>query len=167
RHLEEVLPLQMPVLDGGDQVGAPVDRVLGAAAGVGAAAPLIGEDDGVAGVVEGRRVPVGHVGVEQLGDARGVLGVGDVQQDAVAAAGAGGQRQVRIDGDVVAVVGLGGVLGGNAGGSAAPPAGDGARLAIGEDARAVDDRGLFRCVQRHLDHVDREQGRLGVLFGLA
>src|SRR5690606_36315929 len=79
----EALPVQFPVLDGGDQVGAPVGGVLGAATRLGAAAPFIGGSDLVAGVVEGRRVPVGHVGIEQFGNPGRVLRVRDDQQDAV------------------------------------------------------------------------------------
>ena len=154
---------QGAVVDGGDHIGAPGGRVGRLTARADAAAPFIGEDDLVAGVVEGGRVPVGHVGVEDVGHPGRVLRVRDVQQDAVAAAGAGGQPDLGIDGDVVALVGLGGALAGEAGGPAAPQAGD-ASAGVGEDAGAVDDGGVLRPVEVHLDDVDREQGgvRIGV-----
>ncbi len=142
RQLVEAVAGQGAVRDGGDHIGAPGRRILGPATRADAAAPLVGEDHLVAGVVEGRRVPVGHVRIEHLRGPRRVLRIGDVQQDAVAAAGAARQSDLRIDGDVVALVGLGRVLAGDAGTAAAPQTGDAARGRVGEDARAVDDGGL-------------------------
>ena len=167
RQLEEALADEAAVLDRGDQVGAPGGRVLGPAARRGAAAPFVREQHLVPGRVEGGGVPVGHVRIEQLGHPRRVLRIRDVQQDAVAAARAGRQTDLGIDGDVVAVVGRAAFLPRDAVAAALPQARHRAGLAVGEDARPVDDGGLLRRVQRHLDHVDRIQRRLGIVGRLA
>ena len=113
-QLVEGLALQLVVFDGGDQVGTPVGGRVRRATRADATAPLVGEDDLVAGVAEGRRVPVGHVRIEHLGDACRIVGIGDVQQEAVAAAGPGRAVDGRIDGDVMSLVGLGRPLAGHA-----------------------------------------------------
>src|SRR5690606_35490191 len=83
--------LELAVVQGEDRVRAPFPPVGGAAAGSGAATPFVGEDDLFAVVAEGRGVPVGEVRIHHLVDADGVGHVPDVQQDAVARAGPGGQ----------------------------------------------------------------------------
>ena len=86
--------------------------VVVAALGCAAAAPLVGEHDLAAVVAEGGRVPVGEVGVGHGGETEGVGGVGDVEEEAVAAACAARQADVGVDGDVVALGGAGaGALG--------------------------------------------------------
>src|SRR5207253_7613954 len=91
------------VQDGG---AAPVDRIPLPAARTSSATPLFGEDDLRAVVVERCRVPVREVrvrgGVETLRSLR----IADVQQDAVARAGAGGQTDLREHRDVVTLVGF-------------------------------------------------------------
>ena len=66
-------------------------RVGGAAARLAAAAPLVGVEHFGAVVAEGGGVPEGVVGIADGVDALGVDGVGDIEQDAVAGAGAGGE----------------------------------------------------------------------------
>ncbi len=157
RHLEVAAELELAVDDVVDRVRAPGQRVVGAAARPAAAAPLVGEDDLGAVVVEGRRVPVGEALVDDLVDALRVQRVGDVEQDAVARAGAGGDPALGEHGDVVALVGAVGLLGVVAVVAAPPQPGQDAGLGVGEHGRAVDDARLGRLVDRDLDDVDAEQ----------
>ena len=76
-----------------------VARHLGCAA----AAPLVGEQDLGAVVVERRRVPVGEVGVGHGVEAHRMRRIADVEQEAVALARAAGETDRRIDRDVVAL----------------------------------------------------------------
>ena len=84
RHLVVAGEIQLAVIDLVDRVGAPGHGILRPAARSSAAAPLVGEDHLGAGVVEGRRVPVGEPLVHHRVDARGRRRIGDVQNDAVA-----------------------------------------------------------------------------------
>jgi hypothetical protein len=72
----------------------------------------------------------------------GRRGIGDVEQDAVARAGAGRDLGLREDGDVVALVGAARFLGLVAVVAAGPEAGELAGGGVGEDCGAVDDAGL-------------------------
>ena len=127
RHLVVALEHQLLVDDVENGVGAPVRQVGRAAAGPRAAAPLVGEEDLGAVVVERRRVPVGEVLVGGVVQPLRVHGIRDVHQDAVARAGAGGQADFGEHGDVVALVGLAGALRVRAMIAALPQAGDVAR----------------------------------------
>ena len=85
-----------------DRVRAPAQLVGRAAARGRAAAPLVGEEDLLAVVGERRAVPVGEQRVGDGVDALRVRRVGDVDQQAVALAGAGGEVELLVDRDVVA-----------------------------------------------------------------
>ena len=160
RHLEVAGELHLPVDDVEEGVGAPLRSVGRPAAGARAAAPLVGEDHLGAVVVERRRVPVRVVRVTHRIEPHRVHRIGDVEQDAVALAGAGGEAELGVGRDVVAGVGVGqrGVRRAgrvqSAPGSVfcsplnAPVAG------IGEDPRLADDRRRLGGVERDLDHVD-------------
>ena len=150
---------------------------VGTAAGLGSAAPFIGVEHLGAVVAEGGGVPVGVVGIADGVDALGVDGVGDVEQDSVTGAGAGGEADGGIDGDVVALVGGGGRLRAFAVRTAFPEAIHVAGLRVGEDARAGDDLGQLGVSEGYLDDVDAEErglrvglrvsaGAAGEFFGL-
>ena len=80
-------------------------RSDGPAARTEAAAPFVGEEHLRAVVVERRRVPVREVLVRDGVEPDRVRGVRDVEQDAVARAGARGEADLREHRDVVALVG--------------------------------------------------------------
>src|SRR5690606_32184074 len=120
--------LELAILQREDGVGTPLRPVGRATARGHTSAPLVGEDDGTAVVAEGGGVPVGEVRVAHLVDAGRVGRVRDVEQDAVAAARASRQAEVRVRGDVVAVLGGGGALCVLAMAATAPQAGDVAGL---------------------------------------
>ena len=164
RQLVVARQLHLPVDDVEDGVRAPVGRVRRAAAGLAASAPLVGEEDLAAVVVEGGRVPVGEVGVYHFVQAHRVHRVRDVQQDAVPRARARGQADLRKDRDVVALVGEPGFLGALAVVAALPESAELPRLRVREQARHADDAGLFRVRERHLDHLDAEVGGVGILL---
>src|SRR6185295_18295816 len=106
RHLEIAGEAQLLTVDDvEDRVGAPGGRIDRAAARPAAATPLVGEHDLGAVVVPGRRVPVGEALVGDVVEADRILRIADVEQDAVARAGAGGEADLGADGDVVALVG--------------------------------------------------------------
>ena len=107
RHRQLVVAAEDELLvdDLVDRVGAPAQLVGRAAASAVAAAPLVREQDGLAVVGERGAVPVGEQRVGDRVDALRVGRVGDVDQEAVALAGAGGQVDLLVDRDVVAGVG--------------------------------------------------------------
>src|SRR5690606_6999698 len=161
-HLVVAVEAQLAVLDREDRVGAPLVLVGLAAAGLRAAAPLVGEEDLRAVVAERGGVPEGEVRVGGGVGADRVRDVADVEQQAVAAAGAAGEADLGIDGDVVALGRAGAAPVGRrapaaatlragcraAGGHAALARGvgrlgvAGRRAEVGEDAGRADDRGL-------------------------
>ena len=102
-------------------------------------------------------MPVREARIDDCVDALGLQRIADVEQDAVARAGASRDLPVREGGDVVAVIGLAGFLGHVAVVAAAPQAGQRAGLVVGEHCRAVDDAGPGRIGDRDLDDVDAEQ----------
>ena len=104
RQLVVARELQLAVDDVEDRVGAPLGLVGRPAAGRRAAAPLVGEDDLRAVVVERGRVPVGEVRVGDRVEPNRVHRVGDVEQDAVALARARREPDLGEGGDVVARV---------------------------------------------------------------
>ena len=107
-QLEVAPELHVAAVDAEDGVRAPLPRVGGPALGCAAAAPLVGEHDGGAVVVEGGRVPVGEVGVGHFGEPHRVLRVADVDQHAVSLARAPREPNGGVHGDVVALGGSGG-----------------------------------------------------------
>ena len=175
-HLVVAVEGEGVVFKGEDGIGSPGHGVGWTAAGLGSSAPFVGEDDAVAGVVEHRRVPEREVGVGDGGDALGVNGVLDVEEDADAGAGPGGEAEGGVDGDVVASAdGLGGC-------AFAVQIADGEAVHgpsgfVGEDAGAVDDLGEFGVGEGDLDDdngvkggvgvVEAAAGAAGELFGLA
>ena len=165
RHLEVAVEHQLLVDDVEDGVGAPVEQIGRAAARRGAAAPLVGEDDLGAVVVERGRVPVGEVLVGDRVEADRVHRIGDVEQDAVARAGAGRQADGRHHRDVVALVGHARGLRAGTEVAALLEPGDRAGLLVGEDARTVDDLRLVGRGERHLDDVDAEERGVRILVG--
>lgn len=162
RHFVIGRQRQLAIGEVEDGVGTPVHRVGDATAGLSSAAPFVGEQDFGAIVAECRGVPVGVVGIADGIDAFGIDGVGDIQQDSIARAGAGGEPDGGVDGDVVALVGGGGGLRALAVSAALPKSVYVARLGVGENARAGDDFGLFRVGERDLDDIDTEERGLGV-----
>src|SRR3972149_5062915 len=74
------------VLEREDRVGSPLHPVRRAALGTAATAPLVGEENLRAVVVERGRVPEGEVRVGDGADALRVPGVGDVEEESVPAA---------------------------------------------------------------------------------
>ena len=105
RHLVVAREPQLAIDDVEDRVGAPGRQIGRAAARPGAAAPFVGEDHLRAVVVERRRMPVGEVLVDDVIEPDRVLRIANVEQDAVARAGARGEADLREDGDVVALIG--------------------------------------------------------------
>ena len=100
-QLVVALELHLPVLQGEDGVGAPLLRIGRAALRSHATAPLVGEDHLAAVVVERGRVPVREVRVGDGGNADGRRRVPDVEQQAVAFAGAAGVADARVERDVM------------------------------------------------------------------
>src|SRR4051794_13781738 len=112
-------------------------------------------------------MPVGEILVEDLVEPRWMLGVRDIQQDAVTRAGSGCQADLRKHGDVVALVRRAGALRTLAVRAAHPEAGDVAGGGIGEDARTIDDLRVAWPGERHLDHIDTEERGVGVVLRFA
>ena len=108
-------------------------------------------------------MPVGEVLVRRGVEPDRIHRIRDVEQDAVAGTGARRETDGGIHGDVVALIRDPRRL--RAGAAVAPllEPGDRAGRRIGEDARAVDDRGARGRGERHLDHVDAEERRVRVL----
>ena len=115
-------------------------------------------------VVEGRRVPVGEVLVDHVIEAHRLHRIRDVEQDAVARAGAGSQAQLREDRDVVALIGLRRLLRARSVVAALPEPRDRAARRIGKDARPADDAGLLGGRERDLDDVDAEERRVRIFL---
>ncbi len=103
RHRQLVVAAEahLTVRDGEDRVAAPLRGIVCATLGGTAAPPLVGEEHFRPIVVEGGRVPVGEVGVAHRRDTARIHRIPDVEQQAVAFAGAAGEPDRRIDGDVV------------------------------------------------------------------
>ena len=165
RQLVVAAELHLPVDDVEDRVRAPARLVGVTATRLGAAAPLIGEHDLGAVVVERGRVPVGEVRVRDLVDPDGVRRVADVDQDAVALAGARGQADLRIGGDVVTGVRDRGRPPGRARGvqrrwRLVLQTVDRTRFGVGEEPGLVHDRRLLGRVQRDFDHLDPPPSRV-------
>ena len=97
---------QLVVMQMEDGVRAPVVRIVRTATRAEAAAPLVGEDDFGAVVRERSGVPVGVVRIVDGVDALGMNRIFDVEQNSVAGARARGEADRRIDGDVVALIGV-------------------------------------------------------------
>ena len=128
RHLVVALHLHPAVAQGEECIGAPLHLVRGAALRLPAAAPLVGEEDLAAIVIEGGRVPVREVGVGRRIDPHRVGRIADVEQQAVATTGATRQADGRVHRDVVALA-----------------------RARGSRARAAAARA--RCTGHHRDHI--------------
>ncbi len=188
RHLEVAVKFQLAVLDGEERVAAPLHLVRRTAARLSAAAPLVGEENFLAVVVERRRVPEGHVGVGRGIEADRMRGVADVQQKPHAAARASGEPDFRIDRDVVTLIRAARRLVTAAWSSASASVRRRARcgggglsrgararvdfFALGvarrhrqiiEDARRADDRRILRRCERHLDHFQPETRGVGII----
>ena len=167
RHVVVAPEHQLAIDDVVDRIAAPIQRVFRPAARTPAAAPFVGEDDLRPVVVERRRVPVGDVLVDDLVEPDRIHRIPDVHEDAVPGAGAGGQAELREDGDVV-------TLGGRSATTcvpgpliaALPEPRHVAGFRVGEDARAVDDARRRGCCQRHLDDVDAEQRGVRIFLGI-
>ncbi len=164
RHLVVGVEGELAVGEGEDGVCAPVHRIGCAATGLGAAAPLVGEDDLAAVVAEGGGVPEGEVGVGYGFDTLGVDGVLDVHQDSVAGACAGHESDGSVGGEVVAAADGSGVAGCAVGGTYLEGVDD-TGGGVGEDARAVYDFSQLGVGQRDLDDDDGEERGVGVLAG--
>src|SRR3954471_18364623 len=95
RHLVVALEVHLRAGDGEDRIGAPLLLVRRATARLGAAAPLVGEEDLRAVVVERGRMPEGEVGIGHCADALGIPHVADVQQKSVTRAGSASEADGR------------------------------------------------------------------------
>ena len=157
RQLEVAAKLELTVDDVVDGIRAPVQRVVGAAARPAAAAPLVGEQDLGAVVVERRRMPVSKARVDHFVQALRVQRVGDVEQDAIARARAASNPELGKHGNVVALICLIGLLRIIAMIATFPETRQVARLGIGEHGGAADNARLGRIVDRDLDDVDAKQ----------
>jgi hypothetical protein len=131
-----------------------------------AAAPFVGENYFRSVVVERRRVPIRKALVHHLIDPYRIDGIGHIQKDAVPRARPGGEAYLRKDGDIVALIGQPRSLGPGAVVASLPQAGDCPGTWIGEDARPVDNPGLPGRPERHLNHIDAEERRVGILLGI-
>ena len=163
RHLEVAPELQLAVDDVEDRVGAPLPGIGRPASRTPAAAPLVGEDDLGAVVVERGRVPVGEAGVDHLIDADGGQRVGDIEQDAVAGARTRGQADIGIRGDVVALYGFSRALRAGPVVATPPQTREGARIGIRKDEWSADDVRLFGSGHWNLDDVDTEERRVRIV----
>ena len=159
RNLEVAPELELPVGDVVDGVGAPVERVVGAASRHHAAAPLVGEQHLRAVVVEGRGMPVREALVDHRIHTGRVQWIRDVEQDAVTRAGPGGDVPRREHGDVVTLVGGGGLLGMLTVVAATPETGQRSGFGVREHRGAVHDARLRRILHWNLDDVDAEERR--------
>src|SRR5262249_39053087 len=84
----------------------------------------------------------------------------------VARARAGGEADLRVDGDVVALIRDARRLRPRAVVAALPQTRDRAGRCVRKDARTVDDLRLLRRRERHLDHVDAEERGVRILLGI-
>ncbi len=96
----------------------------------------------------------------------GCTGSRDVEEDANPRAGAGGQAEIGVCGDIVAAADVG------RGSAFAVHVADVQTVhrsggLIGEDARAVDDLGQLRVCERDLDHDDGVQRGVGIVDAAA
>jgi hypothetical protein len=88
RQLVIALELELlPLHNREDGIGAPFTLVGFTALGLAASAPLIGEKQLAALVVECRRVPVGKVDIRRGSKALGMYRIADIKQEAIALAG--------------------------------------------------------------------------------
>src|SRR3546814_4029562 len=147
---------ELAVYDVVDGVGAPVPRILCAAARPRSAAPFVGEQHLRPVIVERRRVPIGEAFVDHRVDPLRLARVGDVEDDAVARTRARGEIAGRKDGDVVALVGPARLLGVLAMVPAFPHAREAPGLAVREYGGDVDDARLRRVGERNVDDLDAE-----------
>src|SRR5690606_18566194 len=150
RDLEVALEDELAAVDAVDGVGAAVGADGLVAGGRAAAAELVGEQDGLGVVGEGRRVPEGEVLVRGPGGDPRPEPVADVEQDAVTHAGPGRDVLLRVGGDVVAA------------GGGHEQSRLGLVAAVGEDDRRGGHVRLGRGAQRHLDDGDLVVRRLTV-----
>src|SRR5690606_24103086 len=97
---------ELPIDDLEDRICPPSHRIALPTPRGGPPTPLVGEDDFGSVAVEGGRMPVREVRISDFVDTDRIRRIRDVEQDAVARAGAGGEIEFRVDGDVVAGVGL-------------------------------------------------------------
>jgi hypothetical protein len=166
RHLVVAAELQFAIDDIEQRVGTPVQEIGGAAAGPAAATPFVGEDDLRAVVVESRRMPVREILVGHVIESHRVLRIADVEQDAVARAGACRKADLRIDRDVVTLIRDAGLLCAWPMIAAGPQARDGAGGDVRKDARTADDFCVLRRGQGYLNYVDAEQRRIRIFLGI-
>ncbi len=86
-------------------VCAPCSGITRSATWCAAATPFVSEDDDVAVIIEGGRMPVGKVGIRDFGNSGRVLWIRDIQQDAVSGACTTGESNTGVCCDVMALVG--------------------------------------------------------------
>ena len=165
-NLEVAAKFEPPVHDVVDGVGAPVHRIVASTARPAAAAPLIGEQHLVAVVVKRGGVPVGEAAVADVIDAHGIQRIADVENNAVARAGAGRDLPRGKHGDVVTLIGRPGVLSVLAVVAAAPQAGDLSGFGVRKHGGAVHDTRAAGVLERNFDHVDAKQRGALVAGGL-
>ena len=157
--------LQLAVDDVIDGIGSPVQWILRTTAGSTTAAPFVGEDHLIAAVIEGGRVPISKARIDDLVQTHGVDRIGNVQQDAIAGTGTGGQPDIGKSGDVVALVSLSGGLSVFTVVATVPQASQCAGIRIGENKRPVHNTCILGSVHGNLDHFDAEQRRIRIFEG--
>src|SRR5688572_22339825 len=91
-------------------IGAPFVRIVGAATGIQTASPFISEYDLFPIVRKRGRVPICVVRIVHGVQTLGMRGISDVEQDSISGAGARGQPDRRVDGDIVTLVAVGRLL---------------------------------------------------------
>ena len=162
RELVKTPLSHLPVVKGVDRIGAPLRLVGRAAPGRASATPLVGEHQLGGVVVEGGRVPIGKIGVADLGNPLGMGRIADVEQDPVARARARRDAEFRKGRDVVTLVRFGGRLSTLTAVPGFREAGN-AALRVGEDPGRADDPGVLGCREWHPNDFDLEERRVRVL----
>ena len=107
QHLVVALERHPAIVERENGVGAPLRLVEVPALRLSTTAPLVGEEQLGAVVVERRRMPIGKIRVRHRADASRMRRVPNVEQQSVAAARAARETNGRIDSDVMALVGTG------------------------------------------------------------
>ena len=156
-HFEIAPEFQLAINDVVNGIGAPGQGVMGAAARAAAATPFIGKEHLGAVIVESGRMPVGKALVGDGVNTRRLSWVGNIENDAVARARAGGDPGLGKHRDVVALVRLAGFLGFIAVVPAPPQARQRAGFGVCEHRGAVNDARLVGGIGRDFDHVDTKQ----------
>ena len=110
-------------------------------------------------------MPISKARIYDLVQALGVDRIGNVQQNAIAGTGTGGQTDIGKSGDVVALVSLSGGLSVFTVVATVPQASQCAGIRIGENKRSVHNTRILGTVHGNLYHFDAEQCRIRIFEG--